>query len=121
MRFASTLQPPEGPSVASDDQTGSSTSSLPRCSVLTKRTYDEAAFTDEPQQAVATAEGGEGEIALSPTAPVSPDIQVSKRLKPATFSTSPIIGGASVLSVPPVKTTPTTTSIASNCMFATYQ
>ncbi|VDK37136.1 unnamed protein product [Taenia asiatica] len=115
VRFPPMIQPVAGPSsVASDDQTGSGTSSLPRCSILAKRTYEEAVLSDEPQQVVAAAEGGEGETAFPPTTPASPDTQVSKRLKAATFSASPVISGTSVLSVPPVNNTPTSTSIASN-------
>ncbi|KAL5108692.1 Nucleoprotein TPR [Taenia crassiceps] len=113
VRFPPTLQPAAGSSsVASEDPTGSGASSLPRCSVLTKRTYAEAIFSDEPQETVATAESCEGQITFPPAIPTSPDTQVSKRLKPVTFSTSPAIGGASVLPVPTVNTTPITASIA---------
>ncbi|VDM31849.1 unnamed protein product [Hydatigera taeniaeformis] len=112
-RYPSALQPVAGPSCVSSEDLTSSGTSFSRYSVVAKRTYDEAILNDEPHQTVATTESEEGETAFPPAASASSDIQVSKRLKPTTFSSSTAISSTPMLSVPMVNTPPIATTIAS--------
>ncbi|CDI97253.1 nucleoprotein TPR [Echinococcus multilocularis] len=120
VRYPSTVHSAVGPSsVAANDRADSCASSLPRCSLVTKRTYEEAILSDE-QQISATAETGEDETAFPLATSASPDIKVSKRLKSAYFFASPATSSASVLSVPLVNPVPTpTTSLASSVITET--